>query len=600
MATEEEKQRIIDSTDIVELVSEYVTLEKRGKNYVGLCPFHSENTPSFVVSPEKKLAHCFSCKGGGNPIQFLMQIKNIEYGEALSILAERNGIKISGYKKIEKVDPYKKLKDLMNLSKNFYRSVLEKTEFGDEAKAYLAKRGIDNELINDFDIGLSPKESDNLYNVLKDSGYLELDMLDCGLVDKGMNDSYHDLFVRRIMFPIKDESGDVIGYSARIFNNPDKNQPKYVNTRETVLYHKREVLYNLHLAKSEIRRKNRIILHEGQMDVIASYKSGLKEAVCSMGTAIGIQAANIIKKYTSNVIICYDGDKAGINASLKAINVFKESGFNVHLVLLPNGLDPDEYVLKYGKEEYVKYFESHIVDEYSYTLNQALINYDLNDASGLNDAKEVIFKSLANSNSSMIEEKYLTLFAGAIKSSLDAIKNDYLVFKRKNINNDFIASDDDYVKPKEIKLENNISRAQIRLFMYAKSSKEKALYIDNMITPYLDALSDDNRNLWMSLVFDYYNENELFSEESFIKALDEDKRAYYFKILDILRTNPDKYDEEDLEQCIEKIHLEHLDAQRRKISKDIARTSDVNYKNNLIVAKFANRKKKETLKRRDK
>ena len=600
MATEEEKQRIIDSTDIVELVSEYVTLEKRGKNYVGLCPFHSENTPSFVVSPEKKLAHCFSCKGGGNPIQFLMQIRNIEYGEALSILAERNGIKISGYKKIEKVDPYKKHKDLMNLSKNFYRSVLEKTEYGDEAKAYLAKRGIDNELINDFDIGLSPKESDNLYNVLKDSGYLELDMLDCGLVDKGMNDSYHDLFVRRIMFPIKDESGDVIGYSARIFNNPDKNQPKYVNTRETVLYHKREVLYNLHLAKSEIRRKNRIILHEGQMDVIASYKSGLKEAVCSMGTAIGIQAANIIKKYTSNVIICYDGDKAGINASLKAINVFKEAGFNVHLVLLPNGLDPDEYVLKYGKEEYVKYFESHIVDEYSYTLNQALINYDLNDASGLNDAKEVIFKSLANSNSSMIEEKYLTLFAGAIKSSLDAIKNDYLVFKRKNNNNDFIASDDDYVKPKEIKLENNISRAQIRLFMYAKSSKEKALYIDNMITPYLDALSDDNRNLWMSLVFDYYNENELFSEESFIKALDEDKRAYYFKILDILRTNPDKYDEEDLEQCIEKIHLEHLDAQRRKISKDIARTSDVNYKNNLIVAKFANRKKKETLKRRDK
>ncbi len=599
MATDDEIKRVIDSTDIVELVSEYVSLEKRGKNYVGLCPFHSENTPSFVVSPEKKLAHCFSCKGGGSPIQFLMQIRNIEFGEALSILAEKNGVKLSGYKKIEKVDPYKKHKELMNLSKEFYKSVLEKTSFGDEAKAYLSKRGIDENLIKDFDIGLSSKESDSLYKVLKESGYLELDMLDCGLVDKGMNDSYHDLFVKRIMFPIKDEVGDVIGYSARIFNNPDKNQPKYVNTRETVLYHKREVLYNLHLAKSEIRRKNRIILHEGQMDVIASYKSGLKEAVCSMGTAIGTAQANIIKKYTSNVIICYDGDKAGINASLKAINVFKQAGFNVHLVLLPNGLDPDEYVLKYGKEEYVKYFESHIVDEYSYTLNQALIIYDLNDAQGLNDAKEVIFKSLINSNSSMIEEKYLTLFAGAIKSSFEAIKNDYLAYKRKETN-DFIASDDDVIQPTEIKLENNISRAQIRLFMYAKSSKEKALYIDNMITPYLDALSDENRNLWISLVYDYYNNNELFSEESFIKALDEDKRAYYFKLLDILRTNPDKYDEEDLEQCIEKIHLEHLDAQRRKISKDLERTEDRNYQFNLIAAKFANRKKKETLKRRSK
>ena len=439
-----------------------------------------------------------------------------------------------------------------------------------------------------------------LYKVLKESNYLELDMLDCGLVDKGINNNYHDLFVKRIMFPIADEDGNVIGYSARIFNNPDKNQPKYINTRETNLYHKREVLYNIHLAKSEIRRKNRIILHEGQMDVIASYKSGLKEAVCTMGTALTINAANIIKKYTSNVIICYDGDKAGINASLKAIKVFKDAGFNIHLVLLPDKMDPDEYVLKYGSEEYVKYFENHIVDEYSYTLNQALLIYDLNDALGLKDAKDVIFNSLINANSNIIEEKYLTLFAGYINSSIEALKNDYRLYKSKLIPQEFISSDDDIVTLKPVDIKNNISRAQIRLFMYAKSSKEKALYIDNMITPYLDALSEENRNLWMSLVFDYYQTNELFTEDLFIKGLDDDKRAYYFKILELLRNNPDKYDEEDLEQCIEKIHLEHLDVQRQKISKDIERTTDINYQANLLAAKFANRKKKETLKRRGK
>ena len=358
------------------------------------------------------------------------------------------------------------------------------------------------------------------------------------------------------MFPIFNEQGEVIGYSARIFNSTDKNQPKYINTRETILYHKREVLYNIHLAKSEIRKKNRVILHEGQMDVIASYKSGLKEAVCTMGTALTIQAANILKKYTSNVIICYDADKAGINASLKAINVFKQAGFNIHLVLLPNKLDPDEYVLKYGSEQYLKYFEENIIDEYSYIFKQALINYDLNDAVGIKEAKEVIFDSLINSNSKIIEEKYLNLFAGTIKISFDSLNNDYIEYKRNKINTDFISSDD-YLNTEPIEIKDNTSRAQIRLFMYAKSSKEKAFYIDNMIEKYFDALSVENRNLWISLINDYYSNNEYFSEELFIKNLDEEKRAYYFKILDILRKNPDKYDDEDLEQCIEKIHLEH-------------------------------------------
>ena len=599
MATDEEIKRVVDSTDIVELVSEYVSLEKRGQNYVGLCPFHNEKTPSFSVNPEKKLAHCFSCKGGGGPIQFLMQIRNIGFGEALGILAEKNGIKLSGVKKVEKIDPYKKQKEMMNLSKDFYKKVLEDTAFGEEAKNYLIKRGITPQIMNEFNIGLSPKEKDTLYKVLKESGYLELDMLDCGLVDKGNDDSYHDLFVKRIMFPIADEEGNVIGYSARIFNTTDKNQPKYINTRETVLYHKREVLYNIHLAKSEIRKKNRIILHEGQMDVIASYKSGLKEAVCSMGTALTINAANIIKKYTSNVIICYDGDKAGINASLKAIDVFKKAGFNIHLVLLPDNMDPDEYVLKYGSEKYVEYFENHILDEYSYVLNQASILYDLNDALGLKNAKEVVFNSLLNSNSNLIEEKYLNLFADKLKLSVDAIKNDYYSFKNNIIPTEFVSSDD-YINPIPIKNTDTISRAQIRLFMYAKSSKEKALYIDNMITPYLDALSDENRNLWLSLVYDYYTNNELYSEEAFIKNLDDNNRNHYFKILDLLRNNPDKYDDEDLQQCIEKISLEHLDVQRNKISKDIERTQDLSYQANLIAAKFANRKKKETLKRRDK
>ncbi|MDE7162047.1 MAG: DNA primase [Anaeroplasmataceae bacterium] len=433
MATQEEINRVIESTDMVELVSPYVKLTKQGKNYKGLCPFHNEDTPSFVVSQDKHLAHCFGCSKGGNPIQFLMDIKMIPFGEALHELAKKNGIELK-----EEYRPKQQQQDnsihyeMLATAAKFYHQNLTMTKSGKEALDYLYKRGIDDETIKTFQIGLAPAAKDSLYKVLKESNYLELNMMDLGLVEHN-DQGYYDIFSRRITFPICDEQGHIVGFSARIFNNPDKTQPKYINTRDTFLYHKGQILYHLDLAKTEILRKKRFILHEGQMDVIASTYAGLKESICTMGTALTVEQAYVLKKYADHAIICYDGDKAGIAASKKAIGIFKKAGIKTHLVLLPNGLDPDEYVHTYGEAEYIKYFESHILDELEYNFETAFLNVNLEDALVVETVKNTVFEQIQRMPSQTAKEKYLALLATRLQSSLQAITIDYDAYTKVNL-----------------------------------------------------------------------------------------------------------------------------------------------------------------------
>ena len=428
MATQEEIQKIEDATDIVKLVSNYVKLEKVGKNYKGLCPFHGEDTPSFVVSPEKNVAHCFGCGGGGSPIKFLEQIENIDFLTALEKLAKFNGIPFEAHSRPKANEQLTKYYKIMQIAVNFYKKNFDSTEEGQKAREYLKARGLDDQTIEDFKIGLSPKPGDTLYQVLKDSNVLELDMSDVGVVDKS-NDRYYDLFSNRIMFPIYNEDGNPIGFSARIYNSKDKNNPKYINSRETILYKKANVIFNLQNAKGNIMRNKRIILHEGQMDVIASYRSGLKEAICTMGTALSVNQAKLLQKYANHAIICYDGDKAGINASLKAINVFKSLGFMIHLVLLPDGMDPDEYVLKYGEEKYKEYFLSNLLDENQYRLKVFTANKNFNDLNVLNQVKNDCFGMIAQMESKTEQEDYLKQLSKILDISYEALNADYSNFR---------------------------------------------------------------------------------------------------------------------------------------------------------------------------
>ncbi len=565
MATKQEIDRIIEAVDIVDLVSKYVRLEKSGKNYKGLCPFHHEDTPSFVVSPEKKLAHCFGCKGGGNPVKFLMEIEGIDYYNAIEKLSKMTGIKIENNYVDNVSQALAKYHKIMQTSISFYQKYLENTVDGKLAYEYLYKRGIDDEIIKVFNIGLSPDKGNTLYKVLKESGYFELDMSDVGLVDKSKV-GYFDLFYNRIMFPIYDENANPIGYSARIFKSKDES--KYINTRDTLLFKKGDILYNLHLAKGEMLRKKRVILYEGQMDVIASYRSGLKEAICTMGTALTAQQAKILRKYTNNAVICYDGDKAGINASKKAISIFKSAGFNVKLVLLPNGMDPDEFVLKYGPESYYNYFNDNLIDSTKYLFDVAFINKDLNSQIVCDEIKIEVFELLNTGLSATDLEFYLNNLAMNLRMSLDAIKIDFNNYCKNNKtytpNIDTSYMDVDYPEygytpvdePVKIKKTRWNHICEVRLFIYSINSKEEAIYINKILDNRLEGLSQDSQALWFSLM-DYYNENEIFEEKKFIELLqdDSDKVDYYIDVIEAANKDKTVYSVEDRNLCLNQLKI---------------------------------------------
>lgn len=599
MASKQELEQLIDATDIVSLVSEYVKLERQGKNYMGLCPFHNENTPSFVVSQEKKIAHCFGCGGGGDPIKFLMQIENIDFYSAINKLSEKTGVKVSGYVKNINPNPLTKYYNLMKDSLNFYNKFLLETEYGKDAINYLHKRGLDDETIKMFKVGLSPNELNYLYQFLKELNYLELDMADLGLIDKN-DKGYYDLFTKRIMFPICDEIGNVLGYSGRIYNSNDKNQPKYVNSRETVLFKKKDILFNLHLAKGEILKKKRVILHEGQMDVIASYRSGLKEAICTLGTALSPQQAAILKKYTNHAIICYDGDKAGINASLKAIKIFQNAGFTVHLVLLPGGSDPDDFVLKHGSKEYVEYFENNMIDSDTYIFEQALLNKNLSDETVVESVKIEIFEMIFSSNSKTKEELFIKRLSTSLNVSFDAVFNDYQSYcnthsRKKNVENYPYYDDFIYDNAIAIKDSSLDFRYETRLFMYAKISREKALEIDDLLISHMDSLSEKSRNLWIALRNDYYEKYEEFNENLFLSILNNDNYEYYKKITESLKKDKAPYSDSDLYECIKKLDTSGFDRKNEILNKQIKKSTSDDEKNNLLSLKFENKNKKDKL-----
>ena len=611
MANQDDYKQIIEATDIVALVSSYnIKLEKQGKNFKGLCPFHNEDTPSFIVSPEKKIAHCFGCGGGGDPITFIKQIENIEFPEALQKLADFNGIKLNKtYQKKE--DPNKKYYEIMNLAVNFYKANYEKTASGKEAREYLIKRGLNDEIIKDFNIGLAPKKIDLLFKLLSDSNYSEVQMYDTGLISSDEKSS-HDFFVNRIMFPIYNENGNPIGFSARIFNSPDPNQPKYINSRESIIYHKSEVLFNIQNAKAEIMKKKRVILHEGQMDVIASYRSNLKEAICTMGTALTVSQAKLLSKYTNNAIICYDGDNAGIKASKKAIKTFKLAGFNVRLVLLPDKMDPDEYVLKYGEDKYREYFESHIVDSLEYLYQTAFFNKDLNDNIVFKELCNEIFEILLNEPNQSIKESYLKRLANDTNTSDEAIKMDFENYRLQNSskNNEFIYPEDnnyyeeapiDIIEPKPIIEEKWNSTAELRLFLYAKQSKANATYIDQSLGNSIFGFKEKTRKLWVKLVNEYYDNFDKFEETTFIKMLTEQEDVdYYILMMNKLREDTiSPYNQEDMISCINKIEEITCDVLNDDIKRVISKNDTPKEKQYECANEiFKNAKKKLELKKK--
>lgn len=349
---EEIKKRI----NIVEFIGSYVPLKKAGVNYKGLCPFHKEDTPSFMVSEEKNIWHCFGCGEGGDIFTFVEKMEGLEFYDALKFLAEKAGVKLK--RQNIKVGQEKvKLSDINEAAANFYHQVLLHPKAGKRALAYLKKRGLTLQTIKNFQIGYAPNTWESTFKALSIKKHFKPEDIErAGLVIRSNNSraksSYYDRFRGRIMFPIRNVAATCVGFSGRLLED-DPEAAKYVNTPETPIFHKSEVIFGIDRARQTIRQKNFVIIVEGQMDVVSAHQAGFEFMVATSGTALTPQHIEFLKKYTENIAFCFDTDSAGTAAAKRAIDVANGAGVNAKLVILPKGEDPDSLIKK-DKKKFVE------------------------------------------------------------------------------------------------------------------------------------------------------------------------------------------------------------------------------------------------------
>lgn len=368
--------------DIVDVISGYVKLQRKGSSYFGLCPFHNEKSPSFSVSPSKQMYYCFGCGAGGNVFTFLMEYENFTFVEALRVLAERAGVELPQleYSKEAKAQADLKatLLEVNKLAAKYYYYQLRR-EGGVTAMAYLKGRELSDETINQFGLGYSDKFSDDLYRYLKSKNYSDEILRESGLFNVDERRGMYDKFWNRVIFPIMDVNNRVIGFGGRVMGDA---KPKYLNSPETKIFDKSRNLYGLNLAR--ISRKKNLIICEGYMDVIAMHQAGFNNAVASLGTALTSQQASLLKRYTDEVLIIYDSDEAGTKAALRAIPMLKTAGLSTKVINLKPYKDPDEFIKNLGKEAFQERLD-HGMNSFLFELKALEGNYDMEDPQGKTD-----------------------------------------------------------------------------------------------------------------------------------------------------------------------------------------------------------------------
>ena len=405
---EELIEEVRTRNDIVEVISGYVRLQKKGSNYFGLCPFHNEKSPSFSVSPGKQMYYCFGCGAGGNVITFLMEYENQTFPEAVRTLAQRAGIALpeaDDSKEAKQADSRRaKLLEInKEAAKYFYYQL--RTERGSVGMEYLRKRELSDETMNHFGLGYANKYSNDLIQYLKSKGYSEDLIRDAGLCNVDEKHGMYDKFWNRVMFPIQDINHRVIGFGGRVMGD---GKPKYLNSPETEIFDKSRNLYGLNFARTS--RKGDVILCEGYMDVIAMHQAGFTQAVASLGTAFTSGQASLLRRYANEILLSYDSDDAGVNAALRAIGILKEAGMTGRVINLEPYKDPDEFIKALGGEEFQKRLD-HAENSFFFELRQLQKNYDLSDPEQKTAFHREIARKLCTFSEEVERENYIEAVA---------------------------------------------------------------------------------------------------------------------------------------------------------------------------------------------
>ncbi|MDA0208545.1 MAG: DNA primase [bacterium] len=406
----EPKEEIRNRLDVSEVISEYLPLKPAGSgSFKALCPFHGEKTPSFHISTEKQIWRCFGCNKGGDIFSFVMEMEGIGFREALEELAKKAGVELPKYEKQQTTDSSQFLYDMMALSGKVYHAVLMDHETGEVARAYMHRRGITPELAKKFQIGYAPESWTFMHDFLKKKGYGEARIEKAGLIKKKQNGTgYLDRFRHRLLIPLHDARGNIVGFTGRtMYADEEAKGPKYLNSPETPIYNKRDVLYGLSFAKSAIRAEDAVIIVEGNLDIIASHKAGVEHIVASSGTALTESQLSLLKRFTNNLVFCFDGDSAGFKAAKRGIHLAQQEGFNVKVITIPErlGKDPDDIVQK--SEEAWRELVKHPVPIMRYFIAKHIGSANMSDVEVRREAVHAVLDELSRIHDSIERDFWL-------------------------------------------------------------------------------------------------------------------------------------------------------------------------------------------------
>lgn len=555
---------IREKNDILDVVGEYVKLEKRGRNYIGLCPFHDEKTPSFSVSEDKQICHCFGCKKGGNVFQFIQEIKGVTFVEAVRELGSKVDIHIAQEEPSQTsaiVDDHIKMIDMHELMAENYHYILKHTEEGEQALNYLKSRGFTEELINDRKIGYAPNQPKFTKEFLEKKGYDSVLAYEAGLLSR--NDEtfdYYDRFRDRIIFPLLNFQGKTVGFSGRTYTN---QSPKYLNSPETPIFQKRKMLYNIDRARKSIRQEDEVILLEGFMDVIKAENAEIKQVIATMGTALSREHIIMVKKLASNVTLLYDGDFAGVEATLNVGNELLNEGLNVYVVNLPKKMDPDDYITQYGNEAFKSYVESQKLAYVSFKAQKLYFENENNDLKH-EQHLETLIHDINLIQSEFLRKKVLQHVSDLYKVDVNSLKNRL----SPNIVHNY--PDYNYNVPNftEKKLDK-IGRAEQALLKHFMNHKQLFLEYHSRINQE-DFTSLNNRVIF-SRLNGYYKNNDIFNISDFSSYIEDHSVIENLMYLDALTINaePEREEIEDYINVItpneQKEHsIEYLNEQLKK------------------------------------
>lgn len=568
---------IRNKVDIVEVISSYLKLETRGKNYFGNCPFHDDHSPSMSVSKDKQIYTCFSCGATGNVFKFIQDFEHISFIDAVKKCADMCGIElnISSSKSDNYISKHKELYDIYATSQKFYQNNIN-SSLGKSAKEYLYSRKISDEEIKKFDIGLSLNEHDMLTKLLLKKDFKEKDLIKSGLVND-KDSKLYDVYKNRIMFPLHDTNGYVIGYNGRAYQGEITN--KYVNSKETDIFKKRDYLYNYHRAKQPSKDKNQIIVMEGPMDVIRASCIGVDNVVATLGTSFSSSHANLIRRLSSNVILCFDGDDAGLKGTKLAINELQKIGINPKIVRIPNGQDPDEFIKEHGKDSFDNL---------------------LSNAYNVMDFKEILLKKDINFQSTADISKYVKSMIEEINKIDDDILRDLTINKlcdETKISKDIILSklkdksNNQFIMPKRKSLSTDKYTKSVEALLYymLKSPEVIELY-DEKIT---HIENDEYRHLGFQISA-FYKQNSYIDVADFITSVNDDEETVKTVGKIVSLNLKDDYNLQEIEDYLENIRefndVKKIDKYKVELSMSNSLDEKLALANKLIEYKLRSEK----------